>query len=155
MSSYVDIKTILYDTIHEDKKKSPKQIADEIGIDYSTLCRYALTGESGTDIPLQRAITLMKVTNNYSLLKQLNFLCEFIGVKIPFFKASRGDSNEVINDYQEATAKAINDMILFFKNPCTKSYKIVSLSLQSVIEKSVGAKKYIDKEKSGQLDIFE
>lgn len=156
MSKIEDVKTILWNTIHEHPRLSPKQIADLMGIDYTTLCRYALTGESGTDIPLGRAINLMTITGNYSLLKHTNMLCDHLGIKVPFFRASRGDSNEIVSTCQEASTKAIADMIQYFKDPTNKkSYKTVINSLHTLMEKSVSAKKYIDKELSGQLDAFE
>ena len=154
MYEYEGIKKVIYKTIHRSKK-TISQIADEMGIDEMSLYKYPLPGESGSNIPLKRIVPLMKVTGDYSLLKHLCILCDHIAIKIPRFKASKGDSTEIISEYQEASAQAFKDMINFFKHPCNETYKNITTSLQTVMEKSIGAQKYIDKEFEGQIEFFE
>ena len=156
MRELEDINTVIYKTIHKNKsKKSIEQIADEMGIDVMTLYKYPLPEPSGSNMPLKRLIPLMKATGDYSLLKHIAAMCEYIVVKVPRFKASKGDSNEIISSYQATSCKAFNDMIEFFKNRSKEIYQKVTESLRAVMEESVGTQKYIDKEFSGQLDAFE
>lgn len=154
MSEYEDVKKVIYKTLHKNKK-TIEQIADEMGIDVMSLYKYGLPEPSGSNIPLKRLVPLMKTTNDFSILEHLAKLCEFIIIKVPRFKASKGDSNEIVSSYQKASADAVNDMITFFKHPTEENYKKVSESLHTIVKESVGAQKYIDKEYIGQTEIFE
>jgi hypothetical protein len=153
MSVYEGIKSKIYSTIHRNRKPID-QIADEMGISVESLYRYGLPSPSGSDIPLKRLIPLLKITNDYSILKHIASICGFVLVKIPRYRASKGDSNEVVSSYQKASAEATNDLIKFFQHPTFKNHEAVKNSLDKVMEESVGASKYIDKEYSGQIEIF-
>jgi len=153
MGQYEDIKSKIYQTIHRNKKPID-QIADEMGISCESLYRYALPSPSGSDIPLKRLIPLMKAAKDYGILKHIAGICGFVLVKIPRYRASKGDSNDVVSNYQNVSAEAVNDLIKFFKMPTMPNYEKVKESLDTVMEQSIGARKYIDKEHAGQIDLF-
>lgn len=154
MSVYEGIKSKIYSTIHRNRKPID-QIADEMGISTESLYRYGLPSPSGSDIPLKRLIPLMKAANDYCILKHIASVCGFVLVKVPRYRASKGDANDVVSSYQKASAEAVDALIKFFKSPTHKSYELVNESLNRVMEESVGAKKYIQKDYCGQIEFFE
>lgn len=153
MNMYESIKSKIYRTIHRNKKPID-QIADEIGISTESLYRYGLPTTSGSDMPLKRLVPLMKTTRDYSILKHIATLCGFVLVKMPRYRANKGDSNTVISNYQEANSRAVNKLIQFFKIPNVENYNNVKEALNKVMEESVGTRKYVDKEFAGQIEIF-
>jgi len=89
MKQNLDVKEVLYCTIHENKK-GVKQIADEIGISSNYLYRSALPDdESGAKFPIQYLVPLMKSTDDYSLIRHLAKLCGFILVKMPLLRDNK------------------------------------------------------------------
>lgn len=153
MDAYDGIKNKIYRTIHRNKKPI-EMIADEIGISTESLYRYGLSSSSGSDIPLKRLIPLMKSTGDYSILKHIAMLCGFVLVKIPRYKAHKGDANEIISNYQQAGSTAVDSLIKFFKTPTPKNYAKVKDALDKMMEENVGTKKYVEKEYAGQIEIF-
>ena len=153
MKSTQDIKDVLYETVHENKKPV-KQIADEIGISSNYLYRSALPDdESGVKFPLQNVIPLMKATNNYSLLRHIAKVSGFITIKMPVMKSEKKDEIDIIDSYQGSTLKALNALRLFFENPSSINYQNVDKSLIEVMEKSASAQKYAEKKLIGQLEM--
>lgn len=146
------IKSILYSTIHRNKKPIGV-IAEEMGVSESSLYRYPLEGESGSEMPLSRLVPLMKTTKDYELLKHIARLCGFVVVNIPRFKASRGDDSDIISNYQEVTSAAGGDLIKFLQHPDPKSYEHVTESLHKVLETAVSSQKYCDKKVEGQMEM--
>jgi Na+/phosphate symporter len=147
-----NFKSILYNTIHRNKK-GIEQIADEIGVSSNSLYRYCIEGESGSEMPARRLVPLMKATNNYELLKHIAYLCGFVCIKMPRFLKVKNDELELISDYQETTIRATRELRSFFDNPNAANYDKVSKALREVIEKSVTNQEYCKKTYSGQLEI--
>lgn len=137
------IKTLLYKAIHRSKK-SAAQVADEIGISYSYLCRAGLpTDENGCRFPVELMVPLMKVTGNYDLLKHIAGLSGYLTVKIP--RAFNDKKNEVsaVNNYNQVCADAANKMMDFFMSPSDLKMQQTIDSLQKVMEISAGLQKRI------------
>ena len=148
------IKSCLYETIHRNKK-TVAQLADETGISSNYLYRSALpTEESGVRFPLDYLIPLMKSTNNYSILKRIASLCDFVLVKLPLLKKNKKEKNELIAEYQDATVTATKCLINFFNDPAADKYEEASNALNIVLEKSIAAKHLIEKEFTGQLEMY-
>ena len=147
-----NFKTILYNTIHRNKK-SINQIADEIGVSSNSLYRYCIEGESGSEMPARRLVPLMKAAENFELLKHIAYLCGFVCIKMPKYLKVKTDEFEVINEYQDVTVKAASELKTFFDNPNSANYDKVSKALREVIEKSVTNQEYCKKTYSGQLEI--
>ena len=81
MAQIKNIKSILYETIHRNKK-TVEQIADEIGISANYLYRSGLPlEESGVKFPVDYLTPLMKTTKNYRILEHIAYLCGFLLVK--------------------------------------------------------------------------
>jgi len=153
MASQRNIKNILYETIHRNKK-SVEQIADEIGISSNYLYRAGLPlEENGVKFPLDYFIPLMKATNNYSALEYIANICGFLLIKEPKVKLVKMDHVDLVSDYQDATTLAIRSLKHFFNNPTQKNYEEVIDALQKVLTKSAEAKKYCNKVYSGQLEM--
>lgn len=148
------IKELLYKTAHRNKK-SIKQLADETGISDNYLYRACLpVDESGVKYPLDKLVPLMKAANDYSILSHIANICGFILVKIPVFKAKKGEAIDIYDDYQEATANALASLKAFFKEPSKSNKDSVDEALMKVLEESQTAKKYCEKYYSRTPELF-
>jgi len=153
MAHSKSIKTILYETIHRNKK-SVEQIADEIGISTNYLYRAGLPlEESGVKFPLEYLIPLMKATGNYAILEQIASICGFLLIKEPRVKIPRIESIELINEYQDITTYAVRILKKFLDKPTQENYEEVLNALQIVMTKSAEAKKYCNKHFEGQMEF--
>lgn len=152
MNSSTSIKNILYATIHRNRK-SIDQIADEIGISSSSLYRYGLEGESGSEMPLSRLIPLMKSTNNFNLLKHIASLSGFVCVKIPRVSIKKKDHIDLIDEYQQVTIQSVKLLKEFFSNPTLDTFNQAKESLNNVMEHCASNSKYADKIIAGQLEM--
>lgn len=153
MAQNKPIKTILYETIHRNKK-SVEQIADEIGISANYLYRAGLPlDESGVKFPLDYLIPLMKVTKNYAILEKIAMICGFLLVKEPRVKNPKIEGTELIADYQDATTLAVRCLKKFLDKPTETNYNDVINALQLVMTKSAEAKKYCNKHYQGQMEL--
>jgi hypothetical protein len=152
MAQYYSLKTIIHSTIHT-RNKTVDEIADEIGVASSTLSRYALEGESGSEMPVSRMIPLMKATRDYRLLKHICSVLGFACVKVPNVAINKKDEIDIIDDYQTATAVSVKLLKDFFNNPNATTYSKAKDSLQLVMESCASNSKYIDKKLSSQLDL--
>jgi len=147
------IKTILYETIHRNKK-SVEQIADEIGISSNYLYRAGLPlDESGVKFPLDYLIPLMKTTGNYAILEQIAWICGFLLVREPRVKNPKIEGTELIADYQDVTTLAIRMLKKFLDKPTEEHYNDIIEALQLVMTKSAEAKKYCSKHYQGQMEL--
>ena len=152
MAQSKNIKSILYETIHRNKK-TVEQIADEIGISANYLYRSGLPlEESGVKFPVDYLTPLMKTTKNYRILEHIAYLCGFLLVKEQRAVA-KTDTTEMINEYQESTINAARSLKKFLDKPTQSNYEKVIEALQVVMVKSVGAKKYCNKHYIGQLEM--
>lgn len=148
-----NIKTILYEAIHRNKK-TVSQIADETGISANYLYRSSLPIEqSGVRFPVDYLIPLMKATNNYTLLKHIAHTCGFVLVKVPSVTPYRGDKDSLVSDYQTITAEATQNLISFLKQPSENNFQKAICSLNNVMECSARSKKFIMKEAEGQFEF--
>jgi len=129
-------------------------IADKMGISDNYLYRMCLPDdESGVKFPLDKLIPLMNATENYSILEYLANLCGFLLVKSPRFKAFKGDSIDLIDNYQDCTVTALKKLKDFFNNPSADSYEAVNEALTEVMTQSAAAKSFVKKTKSGQMEL--
>lgn len=152
MGTFNSIKSILYATVHRNKK-TIDQIADEIGISSNSLYKYGYEGEAGVDMPLSRLVPLMKATKNYSLLKHIAHLCGFVCVAIPKVTMTKKDELDIIDDYQEATVSSIKLLKTFFNEPTEENFNEAKNALLKVMEKCAQNGKYIDRKITAQLDL--
>lgn len=147
------IKELLYQTAHRNKKPV-KQIADETGISDNYLYRATTPGESGVKFPIEYLIPLMKSTNDYSILSHLCNLCGYIMVKQPRFKALKGETTDIMSDYQGATVEALTAMKKFFEMPTRTNKDELDKALIKVMEETAASQKYSDKYYDGQPELF-
>jgi hypothetical protein len=153
MAHSKSIKTILYETIHRNKK-TVDQIADEIGISANYLYRAGLPlEESGAKFPIDYLIPLMKSTGNYSILEQIANICGFLLVKEPRIKTPKSEAIDLINDYQDITTTAVRKLKKFLDKPTQSNYEEVIEALNSVMTRSAEAKKYCNKHFEGQMEL--
>lgn len=131
------IKTLLYQAIHRNKKPAA-QIADEIALSYSYLCRTGLpTDESGVKFPLEYLVPLMKATHDYSVLKHIATLTGHLVVKLPRGFSDKSDENEAVSTYNELCAAASKHLTAFFRKPSPDRLRDVQDAIQRVMEYSV------------------
>ena len=153
MNRQQTIKTVLYQTIHRNKK-SVEQIADEMGISSSYLYRAGLpTDESGVKFPVEHITPLIRATRNNSILEHLASLNGFILVKVPKYKNSKSEEIDMVDEYQEATTKALRALKEFLNKPDLITYNAVDTALQDVMSKSASAQRYVDKRMAGQIEM--
>lgn len=130
------IKTLLYQAIHRNKK-SAAQIADEIGISYSYLCRTGLPAdESGVRFPLELLTPLMKATHDYSVLRHIATLSGHMVVKVPKGFTDRSDELEAVAIYNELCSGVSKCLMAFFKKPSDEQLRVTLDALQRVMEYS-------------------
>ncbi|MHC1736859.1 MAG: phage regulatory CII family protein [Ignavibacteriaceae bacterium] len=147
------IKTVLYRTIHRNKK-SVEQIADEMGISSSYLYRAGLpTDESGVKFPVEHITPLIRATKDNSILEHLAMLNGFILVKVPKYKNSKVDEIDMVDEYQEATTKALRSLREFLNKPDARNYELVEAALREVMSRSASAQRYVDKRMAGQIEM--
>ena len=149
-----DLKTVLYETIHRNKK-SVQQLADETAISSSYLYRAGMPmDQSGVRFPVDFVIPLMKAANDYSILQHIARACDFILVRIPKISSSKLDRENIVSDYQLKTASASNALVKFFSQPSLDNYHNTINTLHAVLECTASTKKYIEKEATGQFDLL-
>ena len=147
------VKTLLYKTIHRNAKPAA-QLADEIGISYSYLCRAGLpTDESGVRFPLELVVPLMKSAGEYSLLRHLAMLCGFLLVKAPRGFRDRSDEVETVNNYNKLCAITSSHLMEFFKTPSPLLIEKTTESLRSVMEYSAALQKRISDYNQMELSL--
>jgi hypothetical protein len=152
MNRQQTIKTVLYQTIHRSKK-SVEQIADEMGISASYLYRAGLpVDESGVKFPVEHLTPLVKATKNPAILEHLASLNGYILVKVPN-TGQQEDEIDMVDEYQEATTKALRSLKEFFNNPDMNTYQNVDAALKEVMSKSASAQRYVGKRMSGQIEM--
>jgi DNA-binding phage protein len=148
------IKFLLHNTLHTSKK-SVAQLADETGMSASYLYRACNPeDESNARFPLDYLLPLMHATKNYSIIKHIANLCGFVLTVLPSPKPNRKEKNAFISEYQDKTVTATKHLIKFFDEPTEENFKTVSDSLQKVLETSINAKISIEKEYSGQMEMY-
>jgi len=148
------LKECLYKTAHRNKKPV-KLIADETGISENYLYRACLPNDqSGVKFPVEYLIPLMKATGDYTILSHLATVAGFILVKTPKFRNLKGESSEILDEYQESTINALKALKDFFKSPTKAGKDAVDEALVKVMEQSQAAKKYTDKYYTGQPELF-
>jgi hypothetical protein len=131
------IKTLLYQAIHRNKKPAA-QIADEIGISYSYLCRTGLPmDESGVRFPVELLVPLMKAAHDYSVLKHIATLTGHLIVKLPRAFVDRSDENDAVSTYNQLCATASKHLTLFFKKPTPENLRLTQDAIEKVLEYSV------------------
>jgi hypothetical protein len=135
MANHPSLKILFYKTIHRNAK-SAEQIADEIGISYSYLCRFGLSEDSGADCPTKFLIPLMKSAGDYSILRHIATLCGFLLVKAPRGLRDKLEEAEAINKYNYLCTQASRLLIEFFKSPSPKLLSETNDALQDVMEYS-------------------
>lgn len=137
------LKTLLYQAIHRNKKTAA-QIADEIGISYSYLCRTGLPAdESGVRFPLELLIPLMKSAHDYSILKHLATLTGHLVVKVPRAFSDKSDELDAVNTYNELCAAASKYLMDFFKAPNAENLNRTQNAIWSVMEYSAALHKRV------------
>lgn len=147
------IKSLLYATIHRNKK-SAAQLADEIGISYSYLCRAGLpTDESGVKFPTEYLVPLMKSAGDYSLLRHLAKLSGFLLIKPPRGFHTKMDESEAVTNYNTLCAVASNLMIEFFRSPSPEKMDAAVTSLHNVMEASASLQKQIINHNQTELPL--
>lgn len=148
------LKDRLYKTAHRSKRPL-KFIADKMGISENYLYRMCLPdAESGVKFPVDKLIPLMDAAENYTVLEHLANMCGFLLVKAPKFKAHKGDSFDLIDDYQSCSIEALKQLKTFFNDPSKDHYEAVNNALMEVMTKSAAAKKFVQKTYDGQLELF-
>ena len=146
-------KSLLYKTIHRNKKPVAL-IADETGISANYLYRAGLPlDESGVKFPVEFLVPLMNSTKDYSVLSHLANVCGFILVKIPRVCRDKRDEIDLVDEYQQASVKAVNLLKEFFRHPDKTAYDKASEALMEIMSKSASAKKVLDKQVIGQLEL--
>jgi len=137
------IKSILYQTIHRNAK-SAAQLADEIGISYSYLCRAGLPAdESGVRFPIEYTVPLMKAAGDYSLLRHLAMLTGHLLVKAPRGFRDKSDEVESVSNYSQLCSSASKLLLEFFRAPSPKLLDETTHALTSVMEYSAALQKRI------------
>jgi hypothetical protein len=147
------IKTLLYKIIHRSSK-SAEQIADEIGICYSYLCRFGLPDdETGAPFPLKFLTPLMKSASDYSILKHLATINGFILVKAPRGFKDKLDEAEAVNRYNYLCSQASRHLIEFLQAPSPAKFSETHAALQDVMEYSASLQRRIKNHNQTELEL--
>jgi len=145
---------ILHETFHRSKK-TPYEIAEEMGEDYNYLCRSVLSTPSGVNFPIKWLIPLMKITKNYNVLHRIANICGFLLVKVPKGVAKFKDTDRQVNEYQKHFAESISALLDFINNPNTKTYDVVNIKLLDHLSETVYWRKRCEKGLLNQSELFE
>lgn len=152
MDFTTDLKIEHNKLIHNGRLK-PYELADLVARSHNYLCRISSLTE---DVPFPSDLEdrIMDLQRYYGPLELKARRHGFALVKLPRVKMSKGEENELANEYQHASADAVKNLIEFIKHPDPKSYKALINSMDSVIEKSIGLSKWAAKKASKQLEMF-
>ena len=146
------LKQVIYKTLHHSKI-SISEIADELGLSESSLYRWGLPEPSGSKMPLEYLLPLMRVTRNYGILKHIANRAGFLLVKMPRVAKNKKKEREQVFEYSELTTKAVRKLIEYFEDPTLERRQEIEDILIRVAEESISIKKGI--ERGFQLELLD
>jgi hypothetical protein len=152
------IKIAQYDLIHSRVKGGKDvtifDLSNRLARSYSYLCRISSLTEE-VPFPSELEVPIMKIKNNFNLLKIKAMECGFILCKIPKTVIKKGDENLLISEYQLCSIETIKSLLNFFQEPTEENYSRASESLSQILSETYGIKNIVDKRYSNQLEIFD
>ncbi len=140
----------LHATVHRSRK-TPEEIADDIGISYSMLCRMVLDGDSGTTFDLRRYIPLLRATKNYRTLKYLANHFGFLLVKAPKGRKSKSGNGALMNGFQKAAAEIVKAFLDFTEHPDEAGKRKTVALIMDHMEQAAGLKVRVERYRQGDL----
>lgn len=143
----------LHRTIH-GQKQTIDQLAQATGFKAATLYRYGLPPEtSGLDLPLRKAVPIMKAANYYGVLKAMADLCGFLLVRPPRARRNQQDEDELVHDYQAQCHATVSALLEFFKAPNVQLCRAAMETLRQTAIASIGIEKRL--KTHGQTELFD
>jgi hypothetical protein len=140
----------LHATVHRSRK-TPEEIADDIGISYSMLCRMVLDGDSGATFDLRRYIPLLRATKNYRTLKYLANHFGFLLVKAPRGRKSKTGNGALMNDFQKTAAEIVRLFLNFTERPDEAGKRETIAAIVDHMEQGAGLKVRVERYRQGDL----
>jgi len=142
----------LWRTVHKSKRKSPKEIAGDLGISLNYLYRSVLpdTGGSGCNFPLKKLVPLMASTKDYSVLKVIASECGHLITRPPRTARNRMEKAEMMLMFQKECLNTIEKLL---NHSSHDDITVINGSITRLMEYSEGVRKRI-KQDNGQMEII-
>jgi len=146
-----------YELIHSagngtGKRLSVFDLADKVNKSHSYLCRISSLTED-IPFPLELAVPIMKLKNNFNLLSLIAEECGYAIVKLPKKKLPRKEETELAAAYQNICSNASSAFITFLNKPDQASLEQLLTAMQTVIASSIEAREYAQTVSDRQLKL--
>lgn len=126
----------------EHSRKSSQELADELGVSYSTF-RRMLNPEDSYNFPLSLVIPLCLATKDTRLLEHLARRLGRVVYKLPRIRGTRGEENEVMSLFSAAVAEAMKSLQRFFAAPTVGAKKAALDALYSELQANLITQKTV------------
>ncbi len=149
------LKQVLYRTVHRNRKRSPEEMADHIGISYSYLCRACLpeTEPSGARFPLDYLIPLMHFTGDYSVLEHLEQRSGRSSVRLPRVKQIKGDPIAQVDEIQMRFQHLSVMVRGYYKEPNQDKKGSISEAIHAHVSDMLSMDRAVQTYEQRELDI--
>lgn len=151
------LKNHLHVLVHS-KSKSKKgetlyEIADHVGKTSGYISQIADLNRENP-FPIEIALKTMQLKKQYNVIKYMATELNGVFVKLPKFKLTKKDEQEISANYQKVAAAAVSSFIKFLFEPNVETFKECEENLSKMIEASVSARMYVKKIASNQMELF-
>lgn len=141
------------DTLYLQSKYLQYQIANHLGIEQSYLSRMAAEHEN-LNIDISLICRLMIFLNDYRILKLIAKECGFHLYKEQRVSAYKGDKLDMSAELHTTLAATINSVNKYIQDkPAKDTYINAIEGLDNAVQKSIQAKRYIQKDYTDQLAL--
>lgn len=150
------LKIAQYDLIHSRGKGSKDitifDLSNLLARSYSYLCRISSLTED-LPFPSELEVPVMKIKNNFDILRLKAIACGFVLCKMPRTKIKKGDENIIISEYQVNYSETINSLFKFFQEPTSENFNHTIQLLNNILSETCGIKRLVEKKYSNQIEF--
>lgn len=154
MGNNLSLEERIFYSIHDKEcKKSPEQVAGEMGTRYNTLLRKVSITDEGTGLFVHELIPFMKAIENYSVLDKLNEMAGRLYITHPKGIRKGTDPKKDINEYQQDFHEVMKLLHQFLASPGDQSYSKLDTALKKHIGDTVNLKRRAKKHLLHQTEL--
>ena len=152
----MDLDMLIYELIRKGDL-SIGQLAKKLGVSENYLYKISLPefNQNNANAPLRKIIAIAKHQKSKKLAEYVAQEFNGMFVTIPRSARDRRDENEIVNDYQRTTSRAVQMLMEYFEKPDEDNYNQLIKQLRDVMEKSEGIRRRAKKDGFKQMELFE
>lgn len=115
---HFSIEEIVFNTVHHAPNgKNVKTIAGDSGMSYNYFTRCVSTTDEACQLPISKAVPLMKSADDFTLLEHLAIQCNFLLVRMPKGLKKGTDPMMPINAYASQGSELVSMLYNFINEP--------------------------------------